>query len=44
MQEGSATEELAYGIKELEPDHYIVQVTKENGAPASRFELKFKEL
>ena len=44
MQEGSATEELSYGIKELEPDHYIVQVTKENGAPASRFELKFKEL
>ena len=44
MQEGSATEELAYGIKELEPDHYIVQVTKENGTPASRFELKFKEL
>ncbi len=44
MQEGSATEELAYGIKELEPDHYIVQVTKENGAAASRFELKFKEL
>ena len=44
MQEGCATEELAYGIKELEPDHYIVQVTKENGAAASRFELKFKEL
>ena len=44
MQEGSATEELAYGIKELEPDHYIVQVTKENGAASSRFELKFKEL
>ena len=44
MQEGSATEELSYGIKELEPDHYIVQVTKENGAAASRFELKFKEL
>ena len=44
MQEGSATEELAYGIKELEPDHYIIQVTKENGVAASRFELKFKEL
>lgn len=44
MQEGSATEELSYGIKELEPDHYIVQVTKENGAASSRFELKFKEL
>lgn len=44
IQEGSATEELAYGIKELEPDHYIVQVTKENGAASSRFELKFKEL
>ena len=44
MQEGSAAEELAYGIKELEPDHYIVQVTKENGVAASRFELKFKEL
>lgn len=44
MQEGSATEELSYGIKELEPDHYIAQVTKENGVTASRFELKFKEL
>lgn len=44
MQEGSATEELSYGIKELEPDHYIAQVTKENGVAASKFELKFKEL
>ena len=44
MQEGSATEELSYGIKEIEPDHYIVQVTKENGVASSRFELKFKEL
>lgn len=43
MQEGTATEELSYGIKELEPGHYIAQVTKENGAAASRFELKFKE-
>ena len=44
MQEGSATEELSYGIKELEPNHYIAQVTKENGVAASRFDLKFKEL
>ncbi len=42
MQEGSATEELSYGIKELEPDHYIAQVTKENGVAASRFELRFR--
>ena len=42
MQEGSATEELSYSIKELSPDRYIAQVTKENGIPASRFELKFK--
>ena len=44
MQEGEATEELAYGIKELAPDHYIAQVTKENGVVSSKFELKFKEL
>ena len=44
MQEGSATEELSYGIKEIETDHYIAQVTKENGVVSSRFELKFKEL
>lgn len=44
MQEGSVTEELSYGIKELEPNHYIAQVTKENGVAASRFDLKFKEL
>ena len=43
MQEGSATEELSYGIKELEQNHYIAQVTKENGVSASRFELRFKE-
>ena len=44
MQEGEATEELTYGIKELTPDHYIAQVTKENGVVSSKFELKFKEL
>lgn len=44
MHEGSATEELSYGIKELEPGHYVAQVTKENGVAASRFDLKFKEL
>lgn len=43
MQEGSATEELTYGIKELEPNHYIAQVTKENGVASSKFELRFKE-
>lgn len=42
MQEGSATEELSYGVKELAPDHYIAQVTKENGVVSSRFEFKFK--
>lgn len=44
MKEGEATEELAYGIKELAPDHYIVQVTKENGVVALRCELKFKKI
>ena len=43
MQEGCATEELSYGIKELGPDHYIAHVTKENGVVSSKFELKFKE-
>ena len=44
MYEGDADEELAYGIKELESDHYIAQVTKENGVISSRFELKFKKM
>ena len=43
MHEGNATEELTYGIKELEPGHYLAQVTKENGTTASRFEFRFKE-
>lgn len=43
MHEGSATEELSYGIKEIEPGHYVAQVTKENGVVSSRFELRFKE-
>lgn len=42
MHEGDANEELAYGIKEIGPDHYIAQVTKENGVVSSRFELRFK--
>lgn len=42
MQEGAAAEELSYGIKELEPGHYLAQVTKENGVVSSRFELKFR--
>lgn len=42
MQEGSATELLSYGVKELAPDHYIAQVTKENGVVSSRFEFRFK--
>lgn len=41
MKEGDATEELAYGIKELEENHFLVQVTKENGTVALRGELKF---
>ena len=41
MQEGEASEELSYGIKELAPDHYLAQVTKENGVVSSRCELKF---
>lgn len=43
MHEGDAAEELAYGIKEIEPERYIAQVTKENGVVSTRFELKFKE-
>ena len=41
MKEGDATEELTYGIKELEENRFLVQVTKENGAIALRSELKF---
>ncbi len=41
MQEGEAAEELSYGIKQLAPDHYLAQVTKENGVVSSRCELKF---
>ena len=41
MQEGSADELLSYGVKELAENHYLAQVTKENGAIASRCELKF---
>lgn len=41
MKEGDATEELAYGIKELEDNRFLLQVTKENGTVALRGELKF---
>ena len=41
MKEGDATEELTYGIKEIEENQYLVQVTKENGTVALRSELKF---
>ena len=41
MHEGDADEELSFGIKELAENHYLVQVTKENGIAASRCELKF---
>ncbi len=41
MKEGDATEELSYGIKELEENHFLIQVTKENGVVALRGELKF---
>ena len=41
MHEGDADEELAYGIKELAENHYLAQVTKENGILASKCELKF---
>lgn len=41
MHEGEACEELSYGIKELAEDHFIAQVTKENGVASSRCELKF---
>ena len=43
MQEGEAAEELAYGIKKLEDNHFVAQVTKENGVAASRCEFVFKE-
>lgn len=42
MKEGNATEELAYGIKELAAGHYIAQVTKADGTPALRCEMKFE--
>lgn len=42
MNEGSATENLSYGIKELDTDKYLVQVTKENSVVALRCELHFK--
>ena len=42
IQEGEVGELLAYGIKELEENRYLVQVTKECGTIASRFELKFR--
>lgn len=41
MKEGDATEELSYGIKELEENHFLIQVTKENDVVALRGELKF---
>lgn len=41
MQEGAADELLSYGVKELAENHYLAQVTKENGVVASRCELKF---
>lgn len=41
MQEGEADEELSYGIKEIAENHYIAQVTKENGVISSRCELRF---
>ena len=43
MKEGDATEELAYGIKKIEENSFLVQVTKENGAVALRGELNFCE-
>ena len=44
MKEGDATEELSFAIKELEPDHFLVQVTKENGMTALRCELSFSPI
>ena len=44
MKEGEANEELAFGIKELEQDKYLVQVTKENSVAALRCELHFKPI
>lgn len=44
IKEGDATEELAYGVKELAPGNFLAQVTKENGATALRCELKFKRM
>ena len=43
MKEGDAAEELAYSIKELEENRFLVQVTKENGCIAMRAELIFCE-
>ncbi len=41
MQEGEATEELSYFVKQLGENRYFAQVTKENGATASRSEITF---
>lgn len=44
MKEGEAAEELSYGVKELGQNHYLAQVTKENGVVSSRCELKFSPI
>jgi acyl-ACP thioesterase len=43
IKEGGRNEELAYSIKKLDSKRFVVQVSKEDGTTASRFEFKFKE-
>ena len=44
MQEGAAAEELTYGVKKIDENRFLAQVTKENGQPASRCELVFNSV
>lgn len=44
MHEGEAEETLAYGITEIEKNHFLAQINKENGITASRCELLFTPL
>lgn len=44
MHEGTMDEELSYGLKSIDEDRFMAQVTKENGVIAQRCELKFAKI
>lgn len=44
MKEGESCEQLSYCIHLLEDNHYLAEITKENGEVASRCELKFSPI